>query len=102
MISGHRRFFCFSIVMAFDLPSARRSANSYHTKQYTEIPFTKQLKLFRIISMDTNELRRFASWLGRRSYAVRVERLGIERIREKARENGKKGGRPPKGKRGAR
>ena len=27
---------------------------------------------------------------------ARVERLGIERIREIARENGKKGGRPPK------
>jgi len=47
--------------------------------------------------MDSNELRRFTSWLGRRSYAVRVERLGIERIRQIARENGKKGGRPPKG-----
>jgi hypothetical protein len=37
-----------------------------------------------------------ASLLGRRSYIVRVQRLGIERIREIARENGKKGGRPPK------
>ena len=36
------------------------------------------------------------SWLGRRSYAARLERLGIGRIREIARENGKKGGRPPK------
>jgi len=42
------------------------------------------------------ELRQFTSWLGKRSYVVRVERLGIERIREIARENGKKGGRPPK------
>jgi len=39
-----------------------------------------------------------ASLMGKRSYAARVERLGIERIREIARENGKKGGRPPKGK----
>ena len=38
--------------------------------------------------------QRFTSWLGKRSYKVRVERLGIERIREIARENGKKGGRP--------
>ncbi len=38
----------------------------------------------------------FARWLGRRSYAARVERFGIERIRAIARENGKKGGRPPK------
>jgi hypothetical protein len=40
------------------------------------------------------ELRTFSSWLGRRSYKARLERLGIERIREIARENGKKGGRP--------
>jgi hypothetical protein len=44
--------------------------------------------------MNQSELRAFTSWLGKRSYAVRVERLGIERIREIARENGKKGGRP--------
>jgi hypothetical protein len=37
-----------------------------------------------------------ASLMGKRSYAARVERLGIERIRQIARENGKKGGRPPK------
>lgn len=37
-----------------------------------------------------------ASLMGKRSYAARVERFGIERIREIARENGKKGGRPPK------
>jgi hypothetical protein len=36
------------------------------------------------------------SWLGKRSYATRVRRFGIERIREIARENGKKGGRPRK------
>ena len=46
--------------------------------------------------MKQSEIQRFTSWLGRRSYAARVERLGIERIREIARENGKKGGRPPK------
>jgi hypothetical protein len=42
------------------------------------------------------ELRQFTSWLGKRSYRARVEHLGIERIREIARENGKLGGRPPK------
>jgi hypothetical protein len=47
------------------------------------------------------EIRMFASWLGKRSYAARVNRLGIERIREIARENGKKGGRPPKSEKGA-
>jgi hypothetical protein len=43
-----------------------------------------------------SELRQFTSWLGKRSYEARLARLGIERIREIARENGKKGGRPPK------
>lgn len=43
----------------------------------------------------TREQRRaFAAWLGRRSYQARVQRFGIARIREIARENGKKGGRP--------
>ncbi len=46
--------------------------------------------------MKQSEIQRFTSWLGKRSYAARVKRLGIERIREIARENGKKGGRPPK------
>lgn len=46
--------------------------------------------------MNRTELKKFASWLGKRSYAARVERLGIERIREIARENGRKGGRPAK------
>jgi len=36
-----------------------------------------------------------ASLMGKRSYVARLERLGIERIREIARTNGKKGGRPP-------
>lgn len=44
--------------------------------------------------MEQSEVRRFTSWLGKRSYAARVQRLGIERIREIARENGKLGGRP--------
>jgi hypothetical protein len=46
--------------------------------------------------MRKTDIQRFTSWLGKRSYAVRVERMGIERIRDIARENGKKGGRPPK------
>jgi hypothetical protein len=37
-----------------------------------------------------------ASLMGKKSYKTRLDRLGIERIREIARENGKKGGRPPK------
>ena len=44
--------------------------------------------------MNQSDLKKFTSWLGKRSYKARVERLGIERIREIARENGKLGGRP--------
>jgi hypothetical protein len=40
------------------------------------------------------EIRMFTSWLGKRSYKARLKRLGVERLREIARENGKKGGRP--------
>jgi len=46
--------------------------------------------------MNRTELRKFTSWLGKRSYVARLEQLGIERIREIARANGKLGGRPPK------
>ena len=35
-----------------------------------------------------------ARQMGKRSYESRVERLGMERIQQIARENGKKGGRP--------
>lgn len=42
------------------------------------------------------ERREFARWLGRRSYAARLERLGLARLQAIARENGKKGGRPRK------
>jgi galactokinase/mevalonate kinase-like predicted kinase len=48
--------------------------------------------------MNQTDIKKFTSWLGKRSYKARVENLGIERIREIARENGKKGGRPPKDK----
>ncbi|MBI1896157.1 MAG: hypothetical protein HYS04_06415 [Acidobacteria bacterium] len=44
--------------------------------------------------MTKTQLRQFTSWLGKRSYKARLERLGLERIQEIARENGKKGGRP--------
>ena len=46
--------------------------------------------------MARNKASEAASLLGKRSYASRLERLGIERIREIARKNGKAGGRPPK------
>lgn len=54
------------------------------------------------LTVNKTELKQFTSWLGKRSYKVRLERMGLERIQEIARENGKKGGRPPKkGKRDA-
>jgi hypothetical protein len=49
--------------------------------------------------MTRAELKRFTSWLGQRSYKARLERLGLERLQEIARENGKKGGRPKHGSR---
>jgi hypothetical protein len=44
--------------------------------------------------MKQSEIKQFTSWLGKRSYKARLERLGLERLQEIARENGKKGGRP--------
>ena len=35
-----------------------------------------------------------ASLMGRRSYKARLERFGLARLQDIARENGKKGGRP--------
>lgn len=46
--------------------------------------------------MGKSKASEAASTLGKRSYRARLERFGIERIREIARENGRKGGRPPK------
>jgi hypothetical protein len=39
--------------------------------------------------MNSKELKKFTSWLGKQSYKARLGTLGIERIREIARENGK-------------
>jgi hypothetical protein len=44
--------------------------------------------------MKQSDLKNFTSWLGKRSYKARLERFGLERLQEIARENGKKGGRP--------
>jgi len=44
--------------------------------------------------MKQSEVKQFTSWLGKRSYTVRLERFGLERLQEIARENGKLGGRP--------
>ncbi len=50
--------------------------------------------------MNKNEIQRFSSWLGKRSYPARLERFGLARLQEIARENGKKGGRPKGKKKG--
>jgi hypothetical protein len=47
--------------------------------------------------MRQKQLSEAARLLGKRSFEARLKRLGIERIREIARENGKEGGRPRKG-----
>ena len=47
--------------------------------------------------MRQNQVSEAARLLGKRSYQARLKRLGIERLREIARENGKQGGRPKKG-----
>jgi hypothetical protein len=44
--------------------------------------------------MNQSDLKQFTSWLGKRSYKARLERFGLERLQQIARENGKKGGRP--------
>jgi hypothetical protein len=44
--------------------------------------------------VNPSQLQEFTSWLGKRSYKARLERLGLSRLQEIARENGKKGGRP--------
>ncbi len=46
--------------------------------------------------MSNRSVAKAASLMGKRSYLARVQRLGIERIREIARKNGKLGGRPRK------
>jgi len=45
--------------------------------------------------VNKTEIQLFTSWLGKRSYKARLERFGIKRLQQIARENGKKGGRPP-------
>ena len=46
--------------------------------------------------MGKKRLSEAASLLGKRSYQARLQRLGIERLRTIARENGSLGGRPPR------
>jgi hypothetical protein len=60
------------------------------------VGLTCKPKQIRIKRVKKSDIRQFTSWLGKLSYAARLEHLGIQRIREIARENGRKGGRPPK------
>lgn len=46
--------------------------------------------------MVSKQLSEAARAMGRKSYRARLDRFGIERLQEIARENGKKGGRPAK------
>jgi hypothetical protein len=57
---------------------------------------TNKPEQFRICDMKQLQVAEVMSWMGKRSYATRLQRFGIERIRDIARENGKKGGRPRK------
>lgn len=47
--------------------------------------------------MASKQLSEAARALGRKSYRVRLERFGLERLQEIARENGRLGGRPKSG-----
>jgi hypothetical protein len=44
--------------------------------------------------MTQVERRRYAGWLGKRSYRARLKRLGLKHIQEIARLNGRLAGRP--------
>jgi hypothetical protein len=55
---------------------------------------SEKSKQFRMSTVKKSEIKQFTSWLGKRSYKARLERFGLERLQEIARENGKKGGRP--------
>jgi hypothetical protein len=46
--------------------------------------------------MASKTASKAASLMGKRSYSARLKRLGLKRLQEIARENGKKGGRPKK------
>jgi len=46
--------------------------------------------------MKKAQIAEVMSYIGKRSYPARLERLGIAKLQEIARVNGKKGGRPRK------
>lgn len=46
--------------------------------------------------MTKQQRQEYAAWMGRRSYRARLERFGLERLQQIARQNGRKGGRPAK------
>ena len=56
----------------------------------------QETKAIGVAQMSEARLVKSSKAHSKRSYRARVERRGIERIREIARQNGKQGGRPPK------
>ena len=46
--------------------------------------------------MKKAQIAEVMSFIGKRSYPARLEKFGIEKLQEIARENGKLGGRPKK------
>jgi hypothetical protein len=52
------------------------------------------------MDMRQADIQQFTSWLGKRSYKARLERFGLERLQDIARQNGKLGGRPKGGGKG--
>jgi len=58
-----------------------------------------QTALVYSIAVTKKEISEAASTMGRRGYQKKLEKVGLEKIQETARENGKLGGRPKGGKR---
>jgi hypothetical protein len=85
-----------TIALRQTYPHVNQHTKAIHELYDALLPLYVQSEWTRDIYMNTKELSGAASLMGKRSYAERLKRLGIERISEIARENGKKGGRPPK------
>ncbi len=73
-----------------------RSAHASSTGEPDVGLIAKMDALSAEMKMRQISLRTAAKLLGKRSYEARLKQLGIERIREIARQNGKLGGRPRK------
>ena len=70
----------------------RASGRSDAVSDFTCTPLSESI---RILNMDEKTgASKAASLMGKRGYKARLERFGLERLQEIARENGKLGGRP--------